>query len=187
MNKNNIKFIIKTIVIMMIVFIVISPFVLNRNYKIDEVSAFRSLNEIDPNCIMFDDEAIALAESATDTSLRKEALKAYNIVNDVREENNVDRLVWDENLENVSDVRSKEISESFSHTRPNGSAWYTVNSNIQGGENLAYGYNNAEDTVNAWLNSPTHKENILYDDFTKMAISIYENDGTYYWSQEYGY
>ena len=109
------------------------------------------------------------------------------MVNDVREENNVDRLVWDENLENVSDVRSKEISESFSHTRPNGSAWYTVNSNIQGGENLAYGYNNAEDTVNAWLNSPTHKENILYDDFTKMAISIYENDGTYYWSQEYGY
>ena len=97
MNKNNIKFIIKTIVIMMIVFIVISPFVLNRNYKIDEVSAFRSLNEIDPNCIMFDDEAIALAESATDTSLRKEALKAYNMVNDVREENNVDRLVWDEN------------------------------------------------------------------------------------------
>ena len=66
MNKNNIKFIIKTIVIMMIMFIIISPFVLNRNYKIDEVSAFRSLNEIDPNCIMFDDEAIALAESATD-------------------------------------------------------------------------------------------------------------------------
>ena len=43
------------------------------------------------------------------------------------------------------------------------------------------------DCVEAWMDSPTHRDNILYDEFEKVAISIYEEDGTYYWSQEYGY
>ena len=77
---------------------------------------------------------------------------------------------------------------SFSHTRPNGSSWYTVNSKIMGGENLAYGYYDANSAVNAWMDSPTHRENILWPEFTKVAISVYAaDDGTYYWAQEFGY
>lgn len=63
----------------------------------------------------------------------------------------------------------------------------SVNSKIQGGENLAYGFDNAEDVVEAWMNSPSHKDNILYDEFEKAAISIYEEDGTYYWSEQFNY
>ena len=123
----------------------------------------------------------------TDTGLRAVAYEAFNEVNDIRAEAGVDELKWDKNLETVADVRAKECSEKFSHTRPNGSQWYTVNSKIQGGENLAIGFDNAEDCVEAWMDSPTHRDNILYDEFEKVAISIYEEDGTYYWSQEYGY
>lgn len=137
--------------------------------------------------VYLDNEAIALAESANDTGLRAEALEAYNEVNEIRVEEGLDELSWDKNLETVANVRAKECSQNFSHTRPNGSQWYTVNSKIQGGENLAYGFDNAKDCVDAWMASPTHRDNILYDDFEKVAISIYEENGVYYWAQAYGY
>ena len=114
-------------------------------------------------------------------------MDASNMVNDIRAEAGLDPLVWDSNLETVANVRANEISKNFSHTRPNGRQWYTVNSKIQGGENLAFGFDTAEDVVDAWMNSPTHKDNILYDEFEKVAISIYEEDGVYYWGQEFGY
>ncbi len=57
-----------------------------------------------------------------------------------------------------------------------------------GGENLAFGYNDASSVLEAWMNSPTHRENILFPDFTKISISIYvADDGTAYWAQEFGY
>lgn len=156
--------------------------------KIDSISVHRNLADIESDKFIYlDNEAMALADSTSDTGLRAEALEACNIINEIRAEAGLDSLTWDSNLETVASVRANEISKNFSHTRPNGKQWYTVNSKIQGGENLAYGFDNANDVVDAWMNSPTHKENILYDEFEKIAISIYEDNGTLYWSQEYGY
>lgn len=153
-------------------------------------ASFRTIAEIEADDVVYlDDEAIALSDASdTNTALRAEALKAYNLVNDQREAAGLDSLSWDSNLESTSSVRSQECSVSQSHTRPNGKAWYTVNSNIQGGENLAWGFNDAGSATDAWMNSPTHRDNILYPEFTKVAISVYEtDDGTYYWAQEFGY
>lgn len=152
--------------------------------------AKRSLAEIQNEEVTYlDSEAVALSNASdVDTGLRAEALEAYNQVNEERAAAGLDSLKWDQNLETVCSVRAKECSEKFSHTRPNGKAWYTVNSKIQGGENLAFGFDNATDAVDAWMNSPTHRDNILYDEFAKVAIGIYEDDGgTCYWAQEYGY
>lgn len=152
--------------------------------------AFRTAADIANEKVTYlDSEAVALASiSDSDTGLRAIALEAFNQVNEERAEYGLDALKWDQNLETVSSVRAKECSVSFSHTRPNGSKWCTVNSKIQGGENLAFGFDTAEDAVEAWMNSPTHRDNILYDEFEKVAISIYEDDnGTCYWAQEYGY
>lgn len=187
MSRNTMKTIARILLILIVIFVVMAVFTPKETVVVNKESAFRNAEEIDPNNTMLDDQAIALADSFTSTSLRSEAFEAYNMVNEIREDNGVNTLVWNQNLEEVANVRSKEISESFSHTRPDGKPWYSVNSNIQGGENLAYGYSNAEDAIEAWMNSPTHRDNILYEDFTKIAISIYEEDGVYYWSQEYGY
>lgn len=137
----------------------------------------------------FDPEAVALSSASDlDTGLRAEAIEANSLINEIRAEAGLNDLEWDQNLETVSHVRAKESSEKFSHTRPDGKQWYTVNSKIQGGENLAFGFNDAEDAVDAWMESPTHKDNILYDEFTKSAIAIYQDDdGTCYWTQQFGY
>ena len=42
------------------------------------------------------------------------------------------------------------------------------------GENIAYNYNTPQSVVNAWLNSPTHKENIE-GDYTHFGIAIKTN------------
>ncbi len=157
---------------------------------IESESAFRSSADIANDDIhYFDSEAVALADTSGDTaSLRSEALRAYNMVNDTRERAGLGTLVWDSNLEATSDVRAMECEQSFSHTRPNNSPWYTVNSDIMGGENLAFGYNDASSVLDGWMNSPTHRENILFPTFTKLSISVYKaDDGTYYWAQEFGY
>lgn len=157
---------------------------------IADQSAFRSSDDIaGEETVYLDDEAIALADTSGDTtSLRSEALRAYNLVNEQRAAVGLAALTWDSNLESTASVRAQEAFVSFSHTRPNGRPWYTVNSAIMGGENLAFGFNDAGSALSAWMNSPTHKENILYPTFTKIAISVYVADnGTYYWAQEFGY
>lgn len=162
----------------------------NVNTGLVEDNAFRTVTEIaSADVIYIDDEAIALADSSGDsTALRSEALRAYNLVNETRADEGLDTLTWDQGLESTSAVRAEECSSSFSHTRPNGSPWYSVNSQIMGGENLAFGFDDAGSAVDAWMDSPTHRDNVLYPDFTKIAISVYvADDGTHYWAQEFGY
>ena len=168
--------------------ITLSAIMLTSCKGIDNKPAFRLYSDIAKEEYHYlDSEAITLTESSNDSNLRAEAIKAGELINDIRNDMGLEELDWDINLETVADVRAKECSEVFSHTRPNGSEWCTVNSKIQGGENLAFGFDNAEDCVDAWMNSEAHKENILYDEFEKVAISIYEEDGTYYWANQYGY
>ena len=187
MNKNkiiNLGFTLLIFIALLIGF----AYMFNPNKSgLDNNKAFRTVGDLIKEPYSFDDEAIALSDSMSDTGLRSCALETSNLVNDERAKAGLDPLEWDDNLETVANVRANEIAENFSHTRPNGKQWYTVNSKIQGGENLAFGFDNAEEVVDAWMNSPTHRDNILYDEFEKVAISIYEEDGSYYFAQEYGY
>ena len=136
-----------------------------------------------------DDEVLEKVTGGTgDDELNQEAMEAYNRVNEERNVAGLEPLKWDQNLEQVKQTRANDCSNAFSHTRPNGQAWYTVNSQIQGGENLAFGVESGSDAVEAWMNSPTHRDNVQYDEFNKVAIGIYEDDdGTGYWSQQFGY
>lgn len=155
---------------------------------IDNEKAMRRELEIqNDRTIFLDNEAIALGGNPVSTELRDMAIDAYAQINSIRVQNDLNELSWNNNLETVANVRSKEISIVFSHTRPDGKAWYTVNSKIQGGENLAYGFSTATDVVDGWMDSPSHKDNILYDEFETIAISVYKVDDNYYWAQEFGY
>ena len=58
---------------------------------------------------------------------------------------------------------------------------YMISNNVVGaktvGENIAYNYNTPQAAINAWLNSPGHKENIV-GNFTHFGIAIRENPVT---------
>lgn len=107
-------------------------------------------------------------------------------VNDIRVANGLNALRYDASLEATATVRANELTVRFSHTRPDGSDWYTVNPDLMYGENLADGYNTADAVVNAWMASPDHKANILKPDFTTVAVSTTVKNGKTYWAQEFG-
>lgn len=115
------------------------------------------------------------------------ATAAFDKVNSIRVQNGLAPLSWSVQIENAATVRAQELVRSFSHTRPDGTPWYTADVNSLYGENLAEHYRSAEDVVNAWMASPTHKANILKGEFKSGAISVYEINGTLYWAQEFGY
>lgn len=167
--------------------------------EIDDQAAVR---EFDPNdtSVYIDDEYTALigsienasmtdAEKQRSAELRALAVEAFNGVNAQRTAVGLPELVWSDGLAVAAEVRANdEVVRSFSHTRPNGSEYWTVNSDIVWGENLAKGYSTAAGVVEAWMASPTHAANILDAGYVTCGIAIYEaEDGKLYWAQEFGY
>lgn len=123
----------------------------------------------------------------TISALEIELDKVFEQVNEARKEIGLTELVWSDDLADAADIRAGEICKTFSHTRPDGSEWWTVNEHIIYGENLAKGYQSADSVMEAWMNSAEHKDNILYSGFQSIGIAIYEVDGKWYWAQEFGY
>lgn len=69
------------------------------------------------------------------------------------------------------------VKEYFAHISPSGiNPWYWIkNTQYQysvAGENLAIGFFTAKDTVRAWLNSPSHKANILNSQYQDIGVAV---------------
>ncbi|MFE6222833.1 CAP domain-containing protein [Streptomyces sp. NPDC057854] len=78
----------------------------------------------------------------------------------------------------------------FDHTNPDGDGpgervtaagypWSTY------GENIAKGQTTAEQVMEAWMNSPGHRANILNCDFKELGVGVH-TDGGPYWTQVFG-
>jgi len=75
----------------------------------------------------------------------------------------------------------------FAHTSPSGiSPWYWFDASnynyVYAGENLAIGFLTAQDTVSAWENSPSHRENLANPNYKEIGVAvapakIQNNDG----------
>lgn len=139
--------------------------------------------------VYIEPELVSLAESLSGNADSAAAARsAFDMVNARRQEAGLSSLTWNSGLEQAAAVRAIEASQLFSHTRPDGSDWWTVNSDLMYGENLAKGYSTADSAVKAWMDSPTHKANILDGEFKSIAITIHINDnGQWFWAQEFGY
>lgn len=126
--------------------------------------------------------------SADSTEIQKEAVSAFEQINTIRTQNGLNALVWMDELGSATMTRATEASVCWSHTRPDGSDWYTVNPDLMYGENLAEGYSTADAAVKAWMASPSHKANILDARFTNANIQIYQDaNGHWYWANEFYY
>lgn len=69
-------------------------------------------------------------------------------------------------VQTASDIRLGEIKSVFAHSRPNGREFSTVAGEIglrytHIGENLAMGQKTPQAVVTAWMNSTSHRNNIL--------------------------
>ena len=91
-------------------------------------------------------------------------------------------------LNTMADVRAMESASYFSHTRPDGTRCFTVFSqyNVRyryAGENLAFGFSTPQKVITAWMNSPSHKENMLNPKYANIGIGYFmKSDGKVYCS-----
>ncbi len=111
--------------------------------------------------------------------------EVLRLVNVERAAAGLPALEADLTLMQASQIRAEEIIQSFSHTRPNGTSCFTVLSELgisyrSCGENIAAGYPTPEQTVNQWMNSQGHRENILNPSFTHLGVGYVNRSGTQY-------
>jgi uncharacterized protein YkwD len=118
------------------------------------------------------------------------AKKIFELTNEEREAAGLSALKLDSDLSALAEIRSEEASELWSHTRPDGRSSETVLSDYgisyySTGENLfSANLLDASAAVDGWMNSTTHRANILRAEFTKIGIAVvYGDDGYYYYTQ----
>ena len=114
--------------------------------------------------------------------------EVYEITNNYRSLVGVSSLTLDSSLVKAASIRAKELSDSFSHTRPNGSSCFTVLSELgisygTAGENIAAGYSSPQSVMEGWRSSSGHYQNIISSKFKKIGIGVNIINNQYYWVQ----
>lgn len=117
--------------------------------------------------------------------------KVIELVNTERAKEGLSPLTKDTTLTNLSNIRSKEAATLFSHQRPDGTSWSMVlkQNNVSytsAAENIAAGQNTPEAVVKEWMNSPSHRANIMNSEYNKIGVSCYVDQNApyrYYWEQ----
>lgn len=99
--------------------------------------------------------------------------------NEEREKLGASELYESEVLNNAANNKLNDMFSKnyWDHIGPNGeTAWeFIAKEGYQyevAGENLARGFSNPNDVMKAWMNSPTHKENIINTRFQEIGLAI---------------
>ena len=102
-----------------------------------------------------------------------------NQLNQERVENNLNPLKFNAKLKIGAKVKLNDLIKNnyFAHTSPKGvRAWDILNDigyNYKyAGENLAMKFDDAKSVHRAWMKSKTHRDNILFADYTEVAVIV---------------
>lgn len=100
------------------------------------------------------------------------------LVNQSRADNNLKPLLINPELSKIAQDKALDMVDNhyFAHTSPTGVTpwfWFSENnySYKYAGENLAINYDEAQEEHQAWMNSPTHRKNILNPNFTEIGVA----------------
>ena len=107
-----------------------------------------------------------------------------NQVNNIRRERNLGTLSLNSNLSAAASLKAQDMfaKNYWAHFAPDGSTspWLFIKNSgynyLYAGENLAKGFTNSGDIVNAWMNSPSHRENLLSEKYKDIGFAIVEGN-----------
>jgi uncharacterized protein YkwD len=115
--------------------------------------------------------------------------KVLELTNIERAKQGLAPLKGNKELNYAADKYAELMSDKnyFSHTGPDGSSPWDrmkkVGFDAQTmGENIAAGQRTPEEVVEAWMNSPGHRANILNRNYTQLGVGFDDN----YWVQNFG-
>lgn len=136
-------------------------------------------------------------------SIATPALAAYSsgtlvsMTNSERAKNGLGALSVNSALTSAATAKANDMLAKgyFAHTSPDGrTPWDFIAAAgydyIYAGENLAIGYTSASELMSAWMNSSTHRDNILNSKFREIGIAVvsgqYNGTETTVVAQEFG-
>ena len=115
--------------------------------------------------------------------ITKSSLEVF--LNQTRQSLGLQPLVENEKLNQAAQLKAENMVQDnyFNHTSPSGvSPWFWFKQagyNYKyAGENLAIGFFESEEVYNAWLNSPSHKANIVNPKYTEVGTAILRGFGS---------
>ena len=122
------------------------------------------------------------------TSVVAYEAEVVRLVNEIRVSNGLSALTHNWELSRVARYKSQDMKNLgyFSHTSPTYGSPFNMMKNFgitykTAGENIAKGYATPKQVVDAWMNSPGHRANILNSSFTEIGVG-YVSSGNY-WTQ----
>lgn len=111
------------------------------------------------------------------------ASEVVTLTNSARSENGLGSLATNSKLASAAYAKAQDILEKdyFAHNSPDGKTpWDFINESgytySYAGENLAIGYTDASELFTAWMNSPTHRDNIVNKNFREIGIAVVSGD-----------
>ena len=138
----------------------------------------------------------------TATAVSEEDLRLNQLIqltNEYREKNGLPQLKVNNRLSAAAQTYAERMAKEgfFDHVAPDGR---TIADRINAsgysylvcGENIAEGYNSPEEVMKAWIESPSHRENLLFPKFQEIGVgyaigsSTESGDRYPYWVQEFG-
>jgi len=110
-------------------------------------------------------------------------IKLTEYTNEQRKLNNVKPLTYNKKLATAANEKAKSmfVNNYWAHFGPRGETpWQFITKSgyryDSAGENLAKNFLYSKNVVTAWMNSPTHRDNLLRKDFTEVGFAVV--DGT---------
>lgn len=98
--------------------------------------------------------------------------KLEQLVNDYRQENGLSRLPTEESLCQYAEIRAEQTKTAWNHNQFWTDSCLKTNYSYCG-ENLSRDFQTEQATLTAWINSPTHKENLV-GTWSSMCIKCSE-------------
>ncbi|MBP9758765.1 hypothetical protein KBD45_03650 [Candidatus Dojkabacteria bacterium] len=109
--------------------------------------------------------------------------EVVNLTNQKRAQAGLSALSLNKTLSNAAYVKGADMinKDYWAHVSPDGIQPWSFFKNAgykyrYAGENLARDFSNATEAVNAWMNSPTHRDNILNSKYKEIGIGVIEGD-----------
>ena len=131
----------------------------------------------------------AVALSATEQAI-------VNLVNQVRQQNGIGALTVNAKLVQAAKIHANDMAtlNIMAHDLPGAAlpslidrARYVGYQYSSMGENIAYNFPDATSVMNAWMNSPGHRANILDPSYTEIGVGIaLDSQGSPYYCQVFG-
>lgn len=119
------------------------------------------------------------------TSINIAAQDLLKLTNQQRQSHGVGALVLNDQLTKAAQMKADDMfAENYwAHNSPSGKMpWDFIKASgydyIYAGENLARGFTNANDVVTAWMNSPSHRENLLSPNYRDVGFAVEEGNLT---------